>query len=39
MWDLVLDVLSESDGSLSLSVGAGYGMIEFKEQSLSVYSK
>ena len=35
--DLVLDTLSESDGSLSLSVDTGYGEIEFKEQSLHVY--
>ena len=36
LWDLVLDTLSESDGSLSLSVGTGHGRIEFKEQSLHV---
>ena len=34
--DLVLDALSESDGSLSLSVGTEYDSIEFKEQSLHV---
>ena len=34
MSDLVLDTLSESDGSLSLSVGTGFGWINFKEQSL-----
>ena len=34
--DLVLDTLSESDGSLSLSVITGYDSIEFKEQSLSI---
>ena len=36
LWDLVLDTLSESDGSLSLSVNTGHGRIEFKEQSLRV---
>ena len=34
--DLVLDTLSESDGSLSLDVSTGYGWIECKEQSLVV---
>ena len=34
--DLVWDTLSESDGSLSLSVSTGHGRIEFKEQSLYV---
>ena len=34
--NLVLDTLSESDDSLSLSVNTGHGRIEFKEQSLYV---
>ena len=34
--DLVLDTLSKSDGSLSLSVNTGYGRIEFKKQSMHV---
>ena len=33
---LVLDTLSESDGSLSLNVDTEYGRIKFKEQSLHV---
>ena len=33
---LVLDTLSESDGSLSLNIDTEYGKIEFKEQSLHV---
>ena len=37
LWDLVLDTPSESDGSLSLSVGnTGHRRIKFKEQSLCV---
>ena len=36
LMNLVLDTLSESDGSLSLSVLTDYGRIEFKEQSLHV---
>ena len=36
--DLVLDTLSESDGSLSLIVITGYGRIGFKEQSLAISS-
>ena len=36
MSDLILDTLSESDGSLSLVVENGYEKIEFKEQSLDV---
>ena len=36
LWDLVLDTLSESDSSLSLSVVTGFGMITFKKQSLHV---
>ena len=36
LFNLVLDTLSESDGSLSLSVNTGHGRIEFKEQSLYV---
>ena len=36
LWDLVLDTLSESDGSLSLSVNTEYVSIKFKEQSLDV---
>ena len=37
LWDLVLDTVSESDGSLSLSVHDRFGGIEFKEQSLDVF--
>ena len=33
----VVDGVSESDGSLSLSVDTGHGWIVFKEQSFSVY--
>ena len=33
----VVDGVSESDGSLSLTVDTGYDRIEFKEQSLHVY--
>ena len=36
LWDLILDTLSESDGSLSLVVKTGYKRIEFKKQSLEV---
>ena len=36
LWDLVWDTLSESDGSLSLSVETEDGKIEFEEQSLHV---
>ena len=34
--DLVLDSLSETDGSLLLSVNTGFDRIEFKKQSLHV---